>query len=147
MTSQPSSLTESVLQIKELNARYNFAVDEGDADCWAACFTRNGTFNALIEGQKPVGTAELKAFVKVVTDAFGEMHHLTTNEVITVEGNTARQKCYLMFYFKINGTLEGHICVYNDWLQYEDGTWKYNRRDVHAKNKFTHLTTLAGNEK
>lgn len=132
-----------ILAIKRLNATYNFAIDEGDADAWAGCFTADGLFNALIEGEKPRGTAALKAFVATVTAAFGQMHHFTTNEIIDISGDTARQKCHLQFFYKKAGKIEGAICVYDDWLQREDGAWKYARRDVILKNKFVEFVEQA----
>ena len=129
-----------VQEIKTLNAKYNYAVDEADGKAWAACFTKTGVFNALIEGQRPKGPAELEAFVKICNDAFGKMHHLTTNEVIDFDGNTARQKAYLQFFCVKDGKAEGSICVYHDWLELEDGAWKFSRRDVEYKVKFTEFT-------
>jgi len=126
-----------ILEIKTLNAKYNYAVDDADGKAWAACFTKSGVFNALIEGQRPRGPEELAAFVKLCNEPFGKMHHLTTNEIITFEGDTARQKAYLQFFVVKDGKTEGSICVYHDWLEREDGAWKYSRRDVEYKVKFT----------
>ena len=128
-----------IQEIKELNARYNFAVDECDADAWAGCFTADGVFNALLEGERPRGTAQLRAFVRTVNDAFGQMNHLTTNELITFDGETAKQKCYLLFFSKKGGQLEGNICVYDDDLARENGAWKYCRRNVEVKAKFADI--------
>ncbi|WP_017761239.1 nuclear transport factor 2 family protein [Pseudacidovorax intermedius] len=134
------SRVASILEIQALNAQYNFAVDEADGDAWAACFTTSGVFNALLEGERPVGTEELKKFVTTVNHAFGQMHHLTTNEIISFEGDgKARQKCYLQFFYKKDGQLEGTLCVYDDWLEIENGAWKFSRRDVLPKAKFAHL--------
>ena len=128
-----------IQEIKELNAKYNFAVDNCDADAWASCFTSDGVFNALLEGEKPRGTDQLRNFVHTVNDAFGKMNHLTTNELITFDRETARQKCYLLFFYKKGGQLEGNICVYEDELQRENGAWKYSRRDVEVKAKFADI--------
>ena len=134
-----------VQAIRRLNASYNFAIDDADAEAWAACFTTDGVFNALIEGEKPRGTEALKRFVKTVTDAFGQMNHFTTNEIIDFDigGDTARQKCYLQFFYKKNDRIEGAICVYEDWLARENGSWRYSRRDVVLKNKFVEFTERA----
>lgn len=126
-------------EIKELNSKYNFAVDECNADAWANCFTADGVFNALLEGEKPCGTDQLKKFVLTVNAAFGKMNHLTTNELITFEGETAIQKCYLLFFYKKDGQLEGSICVYDDALERENGVWKYSRRNVEVKAKFADI--------
>lgn len=131
---------EDISAIKELNARYNFAIDECESEDWAQCFTEDGVFNALLEGHTPTGTEELRAFVKVCNEAFGNMRHLTTNEIINVSGNSATQKCYLLFFNDLDNRVEGHICVYNDTLVRQDGEWKYSRRDVELKMKYSELT-------
>ncbi|MDV6262191.1 nuclear transport factor 2 family protein [Rhodococcoides yunnanense] len=92
------SSVEDVHAIQELNARYNFAVDETDGAAWADCFTATGVFNALLPGQTLTGTEELIDFMPIVTEAFGRMQHLTTYEIITVSGNETTQKCYLLFF-------------------------------------------------
>lgn len=133
--------TTDVLEILRLNARYNFAVDAGDAQAWAACFTRDGVFHALLEGHTPKGTAELEAFVPACTAAFGTMHHLTTNEVVDVDGDRATQTCYLQFFAEKDGTVQGSICVYRDELAREDGQWRYADRKVEFKRSFATLVT------
>jgi len=135
-----TKMTSSDIQeIKALNAKYNFSLDEGNADAWATCFTADGVFNAALGGSKLKGTEQLKAFVPTCSATFGTMYHLTTNEIISVDGENARQKCYLQFFAKKDGALDGYICVYDDWLKRENGAWKYSRRDVATKDKFTHL--------
>jgi ketosteroid isomerase-like protein len=131
--------SSDIQEIKALNAKYNFSLDEGNADAWASCFTADGAFHAAINGAKPKGTEQLQAFVPTCIESFGTMYHLTTNEIISVDGESARQKCYLQFFTKKDGTLDGYICVYDDWLKREKGDWKYSRRDVATKDKFTHL--------
>jgi ketosteroid isomerase-like protein len=128
-----------IQKIKALNAKYNFSLDEGNAKAWASCFTADGAFSATIDGAKPEGAEQLEAFVPTCTATFGTMYHLTTNEIISVDGENARQKCYLQFFTKKDGALDGYICVYDDWLKRENGDWKYSRREVATKNKFTHL--------
>jgi hypothetical protein len=128
-----------IQEIKALNAKYNFSIDEGNATAWASCFTADGDFNAAIDGARPKGTEQLKAFIRVGIATFGTMYHLTTNEIISVDGENARQKCYLQFFTKKDGAIDGYICVYDDWLKRENGVWKYSRRDVITKDKFSHL--------
>ncbi|TCG07094.1 hypothetical protein BZM27_22040 [Paraburkholderia steynii] len=135
-----TKMTPSDIQeIKALNAKYNFSIDEGNAESWASCFTTDGAFNAAIEGETPKGTEQLRAFVATGIATFGTMYHLTTNEIISVDGENARQKCYLQFFTKKDGAIDGYICVYDDWLKREDGAWKYSRRDVISKDRFSHL--------
>ncbi|MFJ5162380.1 nuclear transport factor 2 family protein [Pantoea sp. NPDC088449] len=123
------------IEIKELNAKYNFSVDEYYAESWADCSTKDGVFNALLPGRAPRGRDALIKFVDVVVEAFGKMHHLTINEIILLGGNEAQQKCYLQFIYNKNGAIQGGICIYNDWLEKENSKWKYSRRDVVYKTK------------
>jgi hypothetical protein len=131
--------SSDIQEIQALNAKYNFSMDEGNAEAWASCFTVEGVFNGVIDGEKPKGAEQLKAFVAKGIAAFGTMYHLTTNEIISVDGENARQKCYLQFFTKKDGAMDGYICVYDDWLKRENGTWAYSRRDVISKDKFSHL--------
>ena len=138
-----TTTTTAILEIMRLNARYNFAIDAGDADAWASCFTQDGVFHALLEGHTPKGTEELAAFVPVCVEAFGAMHHLTTNEVIEVHGDTATQNCYLQFLAEKDGQLQANICIYRDELRLEDGAWRYADRKVDFKRQFAaHTATV-----
>jgi uncharacterized protein (TIGR02246 family) len=134
-----------ILEIQALNARYNFSVDASDADAWADCFTRDGVFHALIEGHTPCGTEALRKFVPIVSAAFGQMNHLTTNELIAFDGeDAATQKCYLQFFTRKGGRLEGYICIYSDVLAREDGRWRYQDRKVAIQTKFADLQVGEG---
>ena len=62
-----------IQEIKALNAKYNFSIDEGNAESWASCFTTDGAFNAAIEGETPKGTEQLRAFVPTGIATFGTM--------------------------------------------------------------------------
>jgi 4-carboxymuconolactone decarboxylase len=134
-----STRDRSLATVSTVDAKYNFAIDEGNAEEWASCFPADGAFNAAIEGEQPRGTEQLKAFVPTGTTTFGTMYHFTTNEIISADGENARQKCYLQFFSKRDGAINGYICVYDDWLKRENGAWKYNRRDVISKDQFSHL--------
>lgn len=129
--------TRDVLEILRLNARYNLAVDTGDAQAWADCFTPDGVFHALLEGHTPRGTQQLREFVPVCAAAFGEMHHLTTNEIVDVTGDTATQTCYLQFFAEKDGRLEGSVCLYRDELRRTETGWAYADRTVEFKRRFT----------
>ncbi|NWJ73080.1 nuclear transport factor 2 family protein [Pseudonocardia sp. ICBG1122] len=124
-------------EIRALNARYNFAVDQGTPEEWAATFSTDGVFHALIEGQTPKGHAELAAFVPLCRDTFDPMRHLTMNEVVSVSGDTATQTCYLLFFANTAGTVSGTVCVYTDELVREDGAWRYRDRKVAPVMPFT----------
>lgn len=133
----------AVDEIRALGARYNFALDEGTPQEWADTFAKTGVFHSLIEGQEPRGHAELADFVPLCREAVGPMRHLTMNEIITVTGDTATQTCYLLFFAKKNGNVDGAICVYEDELVLEDGEWKFQDRKVRPVMPFTQLGVSA----
>ncbi len=141
-TSSPS-LVESIEEIRALRARYNYAVDEGTPEEWAATFSKDGVFHALIPGQTPRGHAELAAFVPLCRATFGAMRHLTMNELIEVDGDTATQTAYLLFIAENNGVVDGTVCVFEDELVREDGAWKFADRKVRPAMPFTKLVAPA----
>lgn len=142
-SSLPATSLQAIEEIRALGARYNYAVDEGTPEEWAATFSTDGVFHALIEGQTPKGHAELAAFVPLCRETFGPMRHLTMNELIEVDGDTATQTAYLLFFAQKDGVVDGTVCVYEDELVREDGAWKFSDRKVRPVMPFTQLVSPA----
>jgi hypothetical protein len=84
------SLTwEDKLEIVELHARYNRAIDTGQAEAWADCFTQDGVFDARTRYAK--GTAELIDFARFYHQepTFKGAVHWNANIVIDGDGDEA----------------------------------------------------------
>lgn len=77
------------VEIQQLYARYNYAIDAGDIEAYVALYTPDGAFNAF-EGQ-----AGLRQFMK--NRQGGNRRHWNTNLVITPSPEGAKGQVYLMF--------------------------------------------------
>lgn len=122
--------TEDRLEIQELYARYNHALDFGDASGWAGCFTPDGVF-ASPNGSF-TGSEQLQQFA----NGFAERmtgRHWTNNLVIDPAGEGATGKCYLMLYRLAEGGPSILTTgVYNDELVRTAAGWRFSKRTVVA---------------
>ena len=113
--------------IGELTARYNRAFDEGRPEEWAGTFTPDGAL-AVVDGPVVEGREALEA---VVRTAEVRLVHVTTNAIITIDGDTARQELQLLF-FAIDGdassiALQSSGRYADDLVRTADG-WRFKRR-------------------
>jgi hypothetical protein len=127
---------EDRFEIHELVARYNKAIDTGDADGWADTFTEDGEFDGLAGVFK--GRDELRAFVRsYVTDpAFADWaasQHWTTNFVIDGDGDRAELFAHVKM---VKPEADGGRIILVGW--YEDslvkvgGRWLFTKRTVRS---------------
>ncbi len=73
---KPISVADYVA-IQNILGKYQWLVDEGDADGWASLFTEDGVFASAFLTDHPTGHAQLKATVKETERMFGDrMRHL-----------------------------------------------------------------------
>jgi uncharacterized protein (TIGR02246 family) len=85
MTLATSALaTEDMLAIQQLYARYNHAIDSGEAAGWAACFTADGTFTSGASGSY-AGTEQLAAFAQGFASRM-KARHWTNNLLLEAAG-------------------------------------------------------------
>lgn len=120
---------EDTLAIQDLYARYNHAIDFGDGNGWAACFTVNGVFTSTTGTF--TGAADLATFATGMA-ARMKARHWTNNLVIESDGDGARGKCYLML-LKLNEGGPASVlvtAVYDDTLVKEGNSWKFAARTV-----------------
>ncbi len=115
---------EDHLAILNLIARYNHAIDLGNPEMWADCFTEDGEFDA-----RPVthchGRADLLEFCG---RSQGRTRHWTSNLLVEGEGDTATASLYLMAVTPGAIAEPGVTGVYHDQLVKQDGDWKIKRR-------------------
>jgi uncharacterized protein (TIGR02246 family) len=120
---------EDQLAIQGLSARYNFAIDTGDADAFAAAFVENGVLNAA--GQVTEGRTALADFARGFPETMRAPRHVTTNLVIDGDGNFATLKAYLTISIMSGDPAQPTVLAsgaYDDTLSKEDGTWRFVRR-------------------
>jgi hypothetical protein len=85
---------EDQFAIRELVARYNYAIDEGRPEEWVTTFVPDGTFESSALGTH-TGAEALLAFAKGYISAVSG-RHCTSDFVIEVDGDAARSRCYLI---------------------------------------------------
>lgn len=114
---------EDRVEMMELVARYNQAIDSGDAEGYAATFTEDGVFQ--IAGQPEVrGREQLIDMVQRLGPR--NSRHWVNNIVIDGDGDSATMKCYLAVLRDRQITSTGK---YVNILVRVDGSWKFLRRD------------------
>jgi ketosteroid isomerase-like protein len=124
----PASLADDRDAIRDLMARYNHAIDGGDAETWTALFTADAVFDT---GQRFTGTDELLAFAHGVAGSGRPTRHVVANEVIEVDGDRATCRAYLLLYSGSPPQL-ALTGAYDDELRRVDGSWRYSRRTFTA---------------
>ncbi len=129
--------------IENLQSRYLFALDFKDAESYASTFTEDGIINwarGEIKGRKaiydfiasgtynPAGSAEKGKWPAA-------SRHFITNQVINVDGNTARAFSY--WFQATNNTADrktmvlGLFGIYEDELVKINGQWYFKKRSIY----------------
>ncbi len=124
----PLSVADQI-EIQGLLARYNHAIDSGDASAWAATFAADGTFTS--GGRTRTGTEELQAFAADFAARMPGSRHWANNLVIDGDGDRATMHCYLQL-LKTGGGPATLVTTarYEDTLRRVDGAWKFASRTV-----------------
>jgi uncharacterized protein (TIGR02246 family) len=123
---------EDKLEIQELVARYDRAVDTDDHETWVDCFTEDGSWDG---GPKIVGRVALLEFVRSLpTDptfaAFRGARHFVTNFLVEETGpGEARLRCDNLMLQPREGGVAGLAAAdYDDRLRRVDGRWLFVSR-------------------
>lgn len=120
---------EDRLDIQDLLARYNQAIDGGDGEAWAETFAPDGIFHSDRRGTHQ-GRETLAAFARERHADGGPRRHWTNNVVIEGDGDEATMRVYLLM-LSVDGAPElMGTARYEDQLRRIDGAWKFVRRDI-----------------
>src|SRR5271169_728898 len=116
---------QDYFEIQQLYARYNIAIDNGDAEAWAATFTPDGVFNTFS------GHDALVGFVKMWREKLGgaTRKHWNTNLQIDGDSKVAAASVYLMLVDF--GTKPATILttgMYSDSLIKTKDGWRFTKR-------------------
>jgi hypothetical protein len=122
---------EDRLNINDLYARYNHAIDSGNGEAWAGTFTPTGTFTS--GGRTQTGAVELVPFAAGFAARL-KGRHWTNNLVVDADGDGARGSCYLMLLRLTPGEQPPAsvltTAIYHDTLVKDGGAWKFSSRSV-----------------
>ena len=125
--------------IRQLLARYNFAIDFGDVSDWVGTFTTDGIFECLglpagaPLGGRHAGTDQLSKYaVKHFETNKGRARHWNWNLVIDGTHDEAEMKCYLNAYSAGQGASAEfrETGIYRDKLLKMPDGWRFKERQV-----------------
>jgi uncharacterized protein (TIGR02246 family) len=120
------------IAIQELTARYNRAADDGDADALVAVFTPDGAMTMSSAGQQRAfrGAEELHAMLGDRPP--GITVHATTDSIVEIDGDTARQHCTLLLIRRLHdeGKASFRTGRYEDRLVRTADGWRFVDRAV-----------------
>lgn len=134
--------------IRELVARYDFAIDFGYCDEYARTFTPDGTFwvDGFGEGSivlgRHTGRAALFDFCKLNFDAYkGQLRHWNNGvQIMEQHGGEVRMRSYMMG-ITVGMLGEAHILetgVYHDTLVKVGDDWFFQERHFICDPQFEH---------
>jgi hypothetical protein len=116
---------QDYIDIQQLYARYNIAIDSGDAEGWAATFTPDGVFNTF------VGHDALVGFIKMWREKLNgaTRKHWNNNLQITGSSKEASATVYLMLVdFSAKPTSILMTGSYSDSLVKTKDGWRFTKR-------------------
>jgi uncharacterized protein (TIGR02246 family) len=133
MTADPLT-AEDRLEIQELIARYNRAVDGGDADGWVDTFAPDGVFESLLVGTHR-GHTELRAFADrfVAGDyaAWAGGQHWIGSIIIEGDRQRATVFSYHIMYVPAEHEVKGVLmAAHDDEVVPTQGVWRFSRRKL-----------------
>ena len=122
---QQKVTAQDYTEIDQLYARYNFAIDSGDAEGWADTFTSDGIFGGNTEGR-----AALVEFAKNFHKGQnGAARHWNTNLVVTPTAKGADGACYLMLWNTSDRPATITVsAIYRDKLVKTANGWRFKSR-------------------
>jgi hypothetical protein len=129
------------LQIEELAARYNLAIDLGDAKAWVSCFSADGEFAitkvgpfsgtvlGLAEGRWR-GAGELRAFATAVTSG-RSFRHWSYNRVLTIASGGIDSISYMNVHYLDRPPPEQLVTgIMRDRLVQDNAEWRFASRRI-----------------
>ena len=116
---------QDYFEIQQLYARYNNAIDSGDAEGWAATFTPDGVFNTF------VGHEALVNFVKTWREKLGgaTRKHWNNNLQLTGSSKEANGSVYLILvdFSTKPPSIVGTASYTDSLIKTKDG-WRFTKR-------------------
>jgi ketosteroid isomerase-like protein len=116
-----------LIEIQQLYARYNTAIDTGDGDTFAGCFTKDAHFDSGIS--KIDGHEGIAGFAVETHSALPGMRHNATNILLDGDGSgTAQGSAFLIGYTTDGGYKVIVTGRYADELTRTDDGWRFTKR-------------------
>ena len=116
---------QDTIDIQQLYARYNIAIDSGDAQGWAATFTPDGVFNAIS------GHDALAEFVKTWREKLNGASRRHWNNNLQISGNSKEASGFVFLMLIDVNTKPVSIvgtATYTDSLVKTKDGWRFTKR-------------------
>ena len=120
--------TQDYVEIEQLYATYNHAIDSGDAEAWAATFTSDGSFNTRFTGKEG-----LMGFIKLWREKMNgaNRRHWNSNLRITPSAEGANGTVMLMLLdVSTKPPSIASTGMYTDVLVKTPNGWRFKNRVV-----------------
>lgn len=121
---------DDYIEIQQLYARYNNAIDSGDAEGYAATFVPDGTFNTF------TGHDALVGFIHDWREKMGgaNQRHWNTNLTITPTADGASGSVYLLLVnVGVRPPAIQAAAKYEDQLVKTANGWRFKKRVTHGE--------------
>jgi hypothetical protein len=135
IVAEPLSVADQ-LAIRDVIARYAWALDTGDVEGFAACFCRDGVlvWDAFETPERWEGQAALRhfaAFFRDLPSSAGRQHHVTNIVITPCEGG-ARSRSYAAVALRQGDGphLLNVMGYYEDLFRREEGEWRLAERVI-----------------
>ncbi|MDE2561417.1 MAG: nuclear transport factor 2 family protein [Sphingomonadales bacterium] len=131
------SYAEDRAEIEDLMARYLFALDWGDGDAYAACFTEDGEIDWARETTRgrPALAAMCNGFAAAMEAIMGKgvpHRHFLSHVAVTVKGDTAQARAaWFEAARREDGFGKSSFGHYEDHLVRVGGRWLFRRRKIY----------------
>jgi ketosteroid isomerase-like protein len=116
---------DDIEAIKQLTARYNRAFDTKDIEAYLETWTEDGFFERSNAGRSYEGTDQLRELLETF-EVRGR--HVTSDFIIEVDGDTAKQACYLTYLDVENNFAVAIFGDYADELVRGSDGWRFRSR-------------------
>jgi hypothetical protein len=135
------ALIEDQMEIENLAARYNQAIDLGNPQAWVDCFIPDGEFSIVEVGHwsssvrnLEVGTwrghSELLTFAARVA-ASGLQRHWSTNRILTLDEEGMDSISYMTILYLDTSDASGLLTgIMRDRLVRLNGEWRFQARRI-----------------
>jgi 3-phenylpropionate/cinnamic acid dioxygenase small subunit len=121
-------VTEDLLAIQQLSAKYALAVDQGRFEDWLATWDENGVFEGA--AGKFEGAVGLKKLIPILAVRARGKKHVITNLVTEVTGNQASQTCYMLITDNEKQPVILGTATYFDQLIKNKNLWQFVSRKI-----------------
>jgi len=118
--------TDETLEILQLYARYNTAIDSHDPKAFSACFVDDGRLDSstgIFDGHDAIA-----GFAAAVNSNQPGMRHNPTNIVVEVDGQCATGSAFLICYDVQDGFRVTATGRYADRLTRTTSGWRFTQR-------------------